>query len=196
MFQNRNRQMSLIQIVPINLPVLIDFDYVVEVVNNTFRIDTFVSDIKIDVLDAYDNRRNQYRTSVILAKLNEAAGTTGTKILGITEIDLFMPILTFVFGEAQLDGPASVISSFRLRNEFYGLPGNNALLNERICKEAIHEIAHNFGLLHCNDYMCVMKSSTYVEDIDIKNMELCSSCKELLGNKMSALKPHTVKSNN
>jgi predicted Zn-dependent protease len=40
------------------------------------------------------------------------------RILGVTEGDLAIPTLKFVFGQAQLDGPVAVVSLARLRQEF------------------------------------------------------------------------------
>ena len=68
-------------------------------------------------------------------------------MLGVTDRDLFIPILTYVFGEAQLGGRAAVVSTARLVEdvELFG----PQLLVERLAKEAVHEVGHAFGLLHC-----------------------------------------------
>ena len=89
-------------------------------------------------------------------------------------MDLFIPILTYVFGEAQLDGIGAVVSLHRLNNQFYGLPEDTGLMHDRLLKEAVHELGHTFGLLHCFQPGCVLNASTYVEDIDQKSRELCS----------------------
>lgn len=91
-------------------------------------------------------------------------------------IDLYIPILTFVFGEAQIGGPCGVVSAHRLRQEFYGLPPNLEILGERLRKEAVHEIGHTLELTHCDDYQCAMASSHAVEWIDLKQSGFCGSC--------------------
>ena len=98
------------------------------------------------------------------------------RALGVTALDLFIPALSFVFGEAQLGGTAAVVSLHRLRAESYGLRPDPALLFERLVKEALHELGHTHGLVHCQSFDCVMRSSTYVEDIDQKPQLFCDSC--------------------
>ena len=44
-------------------------------------------------------------------------------------------------------------------------------------KEAIHELGHTHGLLHCADPTCVMRASTYVEEIDLKSAGFCLRCR-------------------
>jgi archaemetzincin len=100
------------------------------------------------------------------------------KILGVTELDLFIPIFTFLFGEAQLNGIGALVSTHRLHNQFYGIPENKKLLRSRLLKEAIHELGHTFGLIHCFTLKCVMKSSTYVEEIDQKSINFCRVCEQ------------------
>ena len=97
-------------------------------------------------------------------------------------VDLFIPVLTHVFGEAQLDGCAALVSAYRLDNQLYGLPPNRDLLFQRLCKEAIHELGHTYNLLHCHNQTCVMMSSTYVEDIDLKSHQFCDRCLKSLRN--------------
>jgi archaemetzincin len=95
----------------------------------------------------------------------------------VASVDLYIPILTFVFGEAQLQGNCAVESSFRLRQEFYGLPPDSALFRDRLLKESIHELGHTFELSHCDDYQCVMSPSHGVEWIDLKTSRLCKACR-------------------
>ena len=130
----------------------------------------------IDLKKAFDPARRQYHTGAILAALLEQAPSPDGKIIGVAEVDLYIPVLTFVFGEAQLDGRAAVASLHRLRNSFYGLPKNEELAFERFEKEAVHELGHTFSLRHCDKYSCVMHSSTYVEDIDLKGSAFCREC--------------------
>src|ERR1043166_8184670 len=89
--------------------------------------------------ETFNPSREQFHSTQLLAKLREAAPADGGKILGITDLDLFIPIFTFVFGEAQFDGSAALMSTHRLHQEFYGLPGDGQLLFARAEKEAIHE---------------------------------------------------------
>jgi archaemetzincin len=133
----------------------------------------------LDLSAAYDASRGQSNSTVLLAQILEKAGSEAKRI-AVVDVDLFIPILTFVFGEAQLDGTAAVVSTHRLHNQFYGLPRNHGLMVERLEKEIIHELGHTFGLLHCHNFECVMRSSTYVEEIDLKNATMCTSCSALL----------------
>ena len=81
--------------------------------------------------------------------------------LGVTAYDLYVPVRTFVLGEAQLCGNCAVVSAARLSDEYYGLPPNPTLLRERWLKEAAHELGHTFGLRHCSDWRCVMSNLRY-----------------------------------
>ncbi|MBI2425771.1 MAG: hypothetical protein HYV27_23300 [Candidatus Hydrogenedentes bacterium] len=101
-------------------------------------------------------------------------------LLAITGHDLFIPILTYVFGEAHLNGPAAIVSTHRLTPEFYGLPADAELLEERACTEAVHELGHTAGLLHCSDYSCAMHASHAPEEIDLKEADFCTACKQYL----------------
>jgi archaemetzincin len=134
-------------------------------------------DEKLDLEFAYDPGRKQYHSSRILLALVNHFKASQDKIIGITELDLFIPILTYVFGEAQLDGIASVVSWYRLRPEFYGLPPDANLVRQRLSKEIMHELGHNFALRHCLDFQCVMHASTYAEEIDLKTRSFCAACK-------------------
>jgi len=126
---------------------------------------------------AYDPRRRQHASGVILRWLLEA-GPGGGKVLGVTDRDLFIPILTYVFGEAQLGGGAAVVSTARLGEDVERV--GPRLLVERIAKEAVHEVGHAFGLVHCGTHGCVMARSPAVREVDEKTSELCGECRERL----------------
>jgi archaemetzincin len=126
---------------------------------------------------AFEPARGQYNSRILLAQLLRDLRPRCTRILGVTNSDLFIPVLTFVFGEAQLSGRAAVVSTHRLAPELYGLKANPRLFAERLVKEAVHELGHTYGLVHCNRARCVMTSSTYVENIDLKSAQLCDRCR-------------------
>jgi len=131
--------------------------------------------------EAYDSRRNQYFSSFILDKLRQAIKPAKPqKILAISDVDLYVEGLNFVFGEAELGGHLAIISLARLRQSFYGFPENKPLFLERAKKEAIHEFGHTFGLRHCPDSICVMHFSNSLRDTDRKRTSFCSRCQELL----------------
>lgn len=138
-------------------------------------------DLEFDLAQSYAADRGQYHATLILAALLRHLPTPADKIIGVTSLDLFIPILTFVFGQSLLDGPGAIVSTYRLRNEFYGLPEDEGLLVDRTLKEAVHELGHAFGLVHCPDYNCVMHSSSNVEGVDVKGAFFCAECSRSVG---------------
>ena len=132
-------------------------------------------------LYALDPVRQQYNSNMILKRLLDESSPEAIKILGITDVDLFNPIFSFVFGEAQFKGKCAVVSSYRLRGnpEHVLPPGCPPLLN-RLEKEAIHELGHTFGLRHCSDPDCVMKYSVGLACADRKFSFFCPACRELV----------------
>ena len=147
----------------------------------TFRLSVRLRPPWFDPEISFDPSRGQYNSTLLLAQLLRGPSDGALRVLGVTSLDLFVPILTYVFGEAQLNGRAAVVSIERLRNEAYGLPSDETLLRTRLEKEAIHELGHTFGLLHCLDSTCVMHSSTYAEQIDIKYGHFCTTCRGNVG---------------
>jgi archaemetzincin len=130
----------------------------------------------MDISSAFNTSRSQFHSTEILARMASCVNGNTWRLLGVTGVDLYIPILTFVFGEAQLQGTMALVSTHRLRQEFYGLPSDERLLNERLLKEAVHELGHTFGLTHCDDTDCVMAASHAVEWIDLKSSHYCPAC--------------------
>lgn len=143
---------------------------------NLFRVPTQVLQGQLDPEFAYHGERQQYHSSEILQEMQRYVGTDSWRLLGVTAVDLYIPILTFVFGEAQIGGPCGLVSIHRLQQEFYGLPPDRDLLKQRLLKEAVHEIGHTLDLTHCDHYQCAMAPSHAVEWIDLKDGILCGSC--------------------
>jgi len=160
------------------VPIHLSDESLLNTVSNAILIhtglSTAVSRVAIDPVPAFDRGRGQYSSTLLLENLPVAEnGTT----LAVTDLDLYVPVLTFVFGEALLSGPKAIVSVHRLRPEYYGLPIDDSLLKSRLGKEAVHELGHTFGLVHCPIPDCVMYSSSYVEEIDLKGAGYCPQCR-------------------
>ena len=126
--------MSYIYVVPIHLSQSFLLNTLKEKIYTIFHLETRTYTLPIDPTFAFDHSRKQYNSSLLLGKLVALKPKDGLRILGVTDLDLFIPILTFVFGEAQLKGPAAIVSTHRLSNEFYGLPMDDKKLQERLDK--------------------------------------------------------------
>jgi len=125
---------------------------------------------------AFDVGRGQYGSIPVLEMLLRRCPEDAGKLLAVTERDLFVPVLTFVFGQAQLGGRVGVVSFARLRQEFYGLAANREAFLGRAFKEALHETGHLFGLVHCTERKCAMSLATTVRQIDLKDDAFCAAC--------------------
>jgi len=132
--------------------------------------------LSLDFAHAYLRERKQYYATLVLAHLLRHQPAETATVIGITEIDLCIPVLTFVFGQAQLDGRGAVVSTHRLHNEYYGLPPDQGALVRRTITEAVHELGHVYGLVHCPDYACVMHASSSIDEVDLKAPSLCGAC--------------------
>lgn len=148
-----------------------------EAVIHEFNIPVIIKDGHLDLSEFYDPARRQYNGNSLLKQIDLLAQPDSLKTLGLFNVDLFIPILTYIFGQAFLGGKTGIASIYRLNNERYGMPPDNSLMLSRFRKEVIHELGHTFGLIHCQNPTCVMKSSTYVEDIDQKEEHVCHTCR-------------------
>lgn len=130
--------------------------------------------------DAYDEKRKQYLSSRLLSILRSFRRGLGDRCLGIVDVDLYVPRLNFIFGEADVSSGVAIISLYRLRQERYGLPQDDGLFHGRAIKEAVHELGHTYYLSHCPDVKCVMRFSNCLADTDIKGDGFCPECQRRL----------------
>lgn len=130
----------------------------------------------LEINGAWHDERQQVWSTEVLALMKGKANPAGTVRVAFTELDLAVPVLTFVFGEALLRGGSAVVSLHRLRNDYYGLPADEELLVERALKETLHELGHTRGLRHCHDYRCVMSTAHAVERVDVRAAAFCEGC--------------------
>ena len=132
---------------------------------------------------AYHKYKKQHHSTKILKRIHKLGLTGYDRILGIVDVDLYVPERTFVFGEADMKRKVAVISLTRLRQKFYNLPEDSTLLKERIIIETVHELGHTYGLRHCTNNNCVMFLSKNLSDTDQKGAVLCSNCKTIMEEK-------------
>jgi len=151
---------------------------VADAVRQEFRVPLSIREGHIDISEFFDPARKQYEGNKLLAAVDALVSPDTVKAIGLFSVDLYIPILTFIFGQAGLGGRTGIASLYRLRNEHYGMAPDERSLQERFTKEVIHELGHTFGLIHCHVPTCVMRSSTYVEDVDQKEWHFCQKCRE------------------
>ncbi len=156
-------------------------------IERVFGFATATESVLPDLSFALDQNRNQHHSTMILEQLAAIAPAEAIRVIGIAQVDLFIPILTHVYGEAQLGGVACVVSTFRLNEGRSGMNISNKYIG-RIVKEAVHELGHTFNLRHCPEESCIMHYCRNEEDVDRKSDELCRYCKIMLGDEIKRLK--------
>jgi archaemetzincin len=169
--------------------VLISFGYfeqdfldkIAFAVRREYLLPVILKEGHLDLSEYYDPARRQYNGNMLLIEVDKQYGMERMKTFGLFYVDLFIPILTYIFGQAYLGGATAIASIYRLSNERYGMKEQEDNLISRLTKEVIHELGHTFGLIHCHVPGCVMGSSTYVEDIDQKDDQLCPRCRASMG---------------
>jgi archaemetzincin len=128
---------------------------------------------------AYSDKRKQYHAALILKKLAESR-RPHPRILALVSVDLFIPVLTHVFGEAQMGGRAAVVSIHRLKQKEEGGRASLDTFYERAIKVALHEVAHTFDLVHCKQPECIMRLSSGPNDLDELPLFFCEYCEAFL----------------
>jgi archaemetzincin len=150
---------------------------IAEAVNHEFHFSVNIKEGHLDLSEFYDPGRRQYNGTRLLKEVDFLYSSDSNKTLGLFSVDLYIPILTYIFGQAFLNGRAGIASHYRFSNERYGMKMDDRFITDRFKKEIIHELGHTFGLIHCHIPTCVMRSSTYVEDIDQKSASICIKCR-------------------
>jgi len=156
-------------------------DNIASHVAHEFLYPVNIEESHFDINEFYDPHRRQYDGNKLLKEIDDISSSEILKKVGLFRVDLFIPILTYIFGQATYKGSTGIASLYRLRNEQYGMKKDEALLLNRFRKVIIHELGHTFGLIHCHIPTCVMRSSTYVEDIDQKGQTFCIKCRTKFG---------------
>lgn len=158
---------------------------VAEAVGDFFGYPAKVIQLLQNIDFAFNPDREQYHSTVILKELAGLIPKKCVRVLAITDQDLFIPILTHVYGEAQLGGTACIVSTHRLNTDFNIFEKN---VFERIIKESIHELGHTFNLRHCKDHACIMHYCRSLEDVDLKSNRYCRYCEVMLSDAIIDLK--------
>jgi archaemetzincin len=184
--------MNLVRLLPVGRVDLALLEALCLAIPRSLQVKCEILPKVLDPAAAYHAERQQFHSSEILQRIQALVRPGDWRLLAVADVDLYIPILKYVFGEALLGGPCAVISAYRLRQEFYGLNGDEALLRERLLKEAVHELGHTLNLRHCQDYTCAMASAHAVEWIDLRGSAFCDSCRSHLESKNPSLGTRNV----
>jgi archaemetzincin len=181
--------MNVVHLLPVGVIDTYLLEYLRDAIPLKLPMGCDILPFNLDPAPSYHAERQQFHSSEILQRMQSLVRARDWRFLAVSDIDLYIPILKYVFGEAQVGGPCALVSTFRLRQEFYGLDRDDALLSQRLLKESIHELGHTLDLHHCQDYRCVMASSHAVEWIDLRDTAFCPDCQSRV-NSIEILSDH------
>jgi len=168
--------MKKLQLLPVGNPDARLLEWLRHALSEKFRVATEILTPALDPAFAFHAERRQFHSSEVLHAMQRYVDKNTWRLLGVAERDLYIPILTFVFGEAQMGGSSAIVSYHRLRQQFYGLPPDLDRLANRLLIESVHELGHTLHLTHCDNFRCAMAPSHVVEWIDIKDSGFCEDC--------------------
>jgi archaemetzincin len=124
---------------------------------------------------AFNKDRGQYHANAIMRRLTAAIEPPALFVLGLLDVDLFVPDSPFVLGDADRESRAALVSVFRLRQG-----AEPDTLRRRTLVEVVHQTGHLVGLSYCEDPRCVMFLAQAPQDCDRKGLSLCNLCRNEL----------------
>jgi archaemetzincin len=163
-----------------------------DAVAEELQLPVSVLDTRFDPAFAFEARRGQYNSGLLLKRLLGWRPEGVERLIGLIDADLFIPMLSFVYGQAQVGGPCALVGAARLRQEFYRMPPEMAIFRRRVRKEVLHEIGHTLTLVHCEDATCVMSLATGLPQVDRKSETYCPSCRLIALEHVAAGKGNAV----
>ncbi len=114
---------------------------------------------------AFDRHRIQYDAARIISRIESMDIDGCARVMALVDVDLFVPVFTFVFGEARQGGRVALVSLFRLESR-----------PERAVKIALHEFGHLCMLDHCRESRCVMNFAKGLGQLDRVATYYCRYC--------------------
>ena len=123
---------------------------------------------------AFNKDRGQYHATSILRRLSTLR-RNDAPVVGLLDVDLFLPDAPYVIGDADRDARAAIFSLSRLSH------AEPEAVRRRAQVESVHAVGHLLGLSHCTDFRCAMFFSRDAADSDRKGPGLCGSCRAALG---------------
>jgi len=123
-----------------------------------------------------NSARHQFFLNTVFNRIVSAFPRHDGLLFGILASDLYKTSHPFIFSDASESDRVAVVSTFRLRNEFYNQPADDTVLFNRTLKECGHALGHASGLKHCYDARCAMYLSQSVYDTDAKLTYFCDAC--------------------
>lgn len=133
---------------------------------------------------ALDAGRMQFDAGKIIQRLERETFAGCRKWIGVVEGDLFVPIFTYVLGEARQGGKCALVSICRLAEKGDSGAAAQPTILERCAKVALHELGHLFGIVHCHDPLCLMHISGDIDELDQRHLALCRYCRRQLDQRL------------
>ena len=177
---------SIIRIVPINAVDITFMSRLAPCLEERFLGCAGVERSLVVPRTSLNATRGQLFVPTLIGKVQKAHPESGATTLAITEFDLYKTSRRFVFGDADESQGVAVVSTHRLRSEFYGEPADANVLFQRMLKESIHELGHAFGLKHCYNARCAMYHSNSIFETDNKMPQFCDICDRRLARARSS----------
>ena len=154
------------------------------------HLDTLILPPMEHPMYAYNERRHQYDAGAMITAMESLSFPQCDKIIGVVDLDLFIPIFAHVFGEARQGGRAALVSISRLKPPSLTSQEALNLQMERAAKVALHELCHLYDLHHCMEGLCLMHFSGGLEDLDQTPLYLCRYCSLYLRDALSVKRRH------
>lgn len=154
------------------------------------HLDTLILPAMEHPMYAYNERRHQYDAGAMITAMESLSFPQCDKIVGVVDLDLFIPIFAHVFGEARQGGRAALVSISRLKPPSLTSQEALNLQMERAAKVALHELCHLYDLHHCMEGLCLMHFSGGLEDLDQTPLYLCRYCSLYLRDALSVKGRH------
>jgi archaemetzincin len=140
------------------------------------HLDAEVLSARDQPVSAYDERRFQYNAGTLLKAYEAIPFGDYEKVVAVLNVDLFVPIMSYVFGEARQGGKIALVSLFRLQAGMDDATSSSSRIYERAAKVALHELGHLYNLVHCEDHRCLMHFAGEIEQLDETPPYFCRYC--------------------
>ena len=121
----------------------------------------------------------QYDAEALLDALEGSCPPTAAGCLTVTDEDLYVSTLQYVFGLGHFHRRVGVFSMYRLWEDVRGPSGERLAVRDpeplrRALKVAVHELGHEMTVAHCVHYRhCVMAGTNSLAESDAGSLMLC-----------------------